>query len=295
MIKRILVVENGTYLHRAHRQLVVMRDGQRVGQVPFEDLGVLMLDHPAIVLTQAVLSACQEAGAVVIVSDGRHLPAALLLPLSGHSLHARILEAQVNIGLPTRKRLWQTLIQAKINAQALNLEADFPESASHLRGMVKRVRSGDPDNLEAQAAQHYWPALFGNSFRRGDSSQAINGALNFGYALLRSAVARALVGSGLHPAVGLHHHNQYDDFRLADDLMEPLRPLVDRHVRQLDQKMGGVPELNPGLKHELLRMLEAELRLGGRQTSLFAALSAYTASLVAVALGKGKVLEIPVP
>lgn len=296
MIKRILVVENGTYLHREHCQLVLERDRQRIGQVPFEDLGVLVLDHPAIVLTQSVLVACQEAGAAVIISDERHLPAGLLLPLNGHTLHARILDAQIHLGEGLKNRLWRVLIQAKIAAQASTLEKQAPEIAAYLRALINRVRSGDPENLEAQAAKIYWPALFGDEFRRGDDSHQVNSALNYGYALLRAALARAIVGSGLHPALGIHHHNQYDHYRLADDLMEPLRPWVDGQVRAIaPAEIGSFPPLDPPLKRVLLRLLEGELTLGKRRLPLFAALSGYTASLAGVACGQNKLLKIPTP
>jgi hypothetical protein len=172
-----------------------------------------------------------------IVSNEKHLPAAMLLPLSTHSTQTERFARQAAVSLPTRKRAWQQIVQAKLRAQARLLE-ETTGADQGLHVMAGRVRSGDPDNLEAQAARVYWPALFGKeasgeAFRRDPEGEGINVHLNYGYAVLRAIVARALCASGLHPSLGVHHHNRYDTFCLADDLMEPFRPLVDRVVAGL--------------------------------------------------------------
>jgi CRISPR-associated protein Cas1 len=205
--------------------------------IPFADIAVLVTSHPQISFTQAVLAGLAAAGGMFIVSNEKHLPAAMLLPLSTHSTQTERFARQAAVSLPTRKRSWQQIVQAKLRAQARLLE-ETTGADQGLRQMAARVRSGDPDNLEAQAARTYWQALFGEGpsgepFRRDPEGGGINVHLNYGYAVLRAIVARALCASGLHPSLGVHHHNRYDTFCLADDLMEPFRPLVDRVVARL--------------------------------------------------------------
>ncbi len=200
--------------------MAIERDGQRVGQVPIEDLGILILNHSGAVVTQGLLDACSENNAVVVCCDGKRLPSSILLPLSGHSVHAETLRAQVAMTLPRRKRLWQQIVRSKITAQARLLG----EPGKRIADLAPLVRSGDPDNIEARAARAYWPLLFGPSFRRNRTGAGVNSLLNYGYAVLRAVVARAICAAGLHPSVELHHHNRYDSLCLASDLMEPLRP-----------------------------------------------------------------------
>jgi CRISPR-associated protein Cas1 len=202
--------------------------------IPFADIAVLVTSHPQISFTQAVLAGLAAAGGMLIVSNEKHLPAAMLLPLSTHSTQAERFARQAAFSQPARKRAWQQVVQAKLRAQARLLE-QTTGSDRGLSLMAGRVRSGDPDNLEAQAARIYWRALFGKDvsgedFRRNPEGEGLNLWLNYGYAVLRAIVARALCASGLHPSLGVHHHNRYDTFCLADDLMEPFRPLVDRVV-----------------------------------------------------------------
>jgi CRISPR-associated protein Cas1 len=211
--------------------------------IPFADIAVLVTSHPQISFTQAVLAGLAAAGGTFIVSNEKHLPAAMLLPLSTHSTQTERFARQAAVSLPTRKRAWQQIVQAKLRAQARLLE-ETTGADQGLRQMAARVRSGDPDNLEAQAARIYWQALFGKDasaepFRRDPEGEGINAHLNYGYAVLRAIVARALCASGLHPSLGVHHHNRYDTFCLADDLMEPFRPLVDRVVARL--RLSGLP------------------------------------------------------
>jgi CRISPR-associated protein Cas1 len=214
--------------------------------IPFADVAVLVTSHPQISFTQAVLSGLAAAGGMFIVSNEKHLPAAMLLPLSTHSTQTERFARQAAVPLPTRKRAWQQVVQAKLRAQARLLE-ETTGADQGLRQMAGRVRSGDPDNLEAQAARIYWQALFGKNasgeaFRRDPEGGGVNVHLNYGYAVLRAIVARALCASGLHPSLGVHHHNRYDTFCLADDLMEPFRPLVDRVVARLRRSALPSPD-----------------------------------------------------
>jgi CRISPR-associated protein Cas1 len=198
-----------------------------------EDLGMVILQHPGIVISQAAIISCQQNNVVLVFCDKQRLPYSVILPLSrGNSLHQKILHQQVKVGRPAQKRLWQQIVQHKLEQQALTLDFCNKDSQPVSR-LVRHVKSGDSGNHEAQAAQKYWKLLMGKDFRRNTDQKGVNALLNYGYAVIRAMIARAIVGSGLHPALGLFHHNQYNGLCLADDLMEPFRPWVDRIVYQL--------------------------------------------------------------
>ncbi|HJT36296.1 MAG TPA: type II CRISPR-associated endonuclease Cas1, partial [Pirellulales bacterium] len=212
---------------------MITPDGGGECSVPLTEIAVLIAAHPQVTFTQAVLGGLAAAGGIFIVCDERWLPAGMLLPLRGHHLQARRFQAQAAVAAPVKKRLWQQIVRAKIETQAQALETLHGDSAG-LRPLVPLVRSGDPENIEARAARIYWPLLFADeSFRRQWEAGDQNRLLNYGYAVLRAIVARALCAAGLHPTLGLHHHNQYSAFCLADDLMEPFRPVVDIVVARL--------------------------------------------------------------
>ena len=239
MIKRVIDISEQAYLHVLHSQLCVEKNDIRVATIPIEDLGILILQHPGIVITQSVVTRCQKNNTAILFCDERHLPISITLPLwTGHSLHTKVLREQLSASVATQKRLWQQVVRAKITEQALTLES-LDRNAIRLRRLVAKVRSGDPDNCEAQAAIEYWKRLMGNDFRRDVNADGINALLNYGYAVVRAMVARAIVGTGLHPAMGLHHKNQYNGLCLADDMMEPLRPWVDAVVYNLETAGAG--------------------------------------------------------
>jgi len=293
MIKRIVEVGSPARLSLVNHQLVLERQGQESATVPAEDLGLLILDHQGITYTQAVFTACSKHNALVLICDDKHLPGAVMLPLDCHSLQSRIMAQQIKIAEPTRKRLWQAIVRAKINGQARTLQT-VKGSAGPLPALAEKVRSGDPSNVEAQAARFYWQQLFGEDFRRGNDEEHLNGLLNYGYAVVRAACARALVGAGLHPSFGLHHHNQYNSFCLADDLVEPLRPLVDLAVYRL-----GHNGLNSGLtkehKQSLLKVLAQTCSIGDLRLPLMEACHHYAASLRQVMCGETRRIAIPEP
>lgn len=292
MIKRIIEISNPVRLSLKNQQMVVEREGVETITVSIEDLGILILDHPQISHTQGLLTACSENNVAVLICDRKHLPSAIFLPLDGNSLHSKTIAQQIQITEPIRKRLWQAIIQAKIREQAkvlLNATGD----SQPLPALTLRVKSGDPENIEAQAARIYWQKLFGENFRRNPDGSGINILLNYGYAIMRTAVARAIVSTGLHPSLGLHHHNQYNSFCLADDLVEPLRPAVDTKVYGLCKSIQGEPELTTNSKRALLEVLSYDCMINNQRLPIMAALHHYAASIRKVICGEDKKVEIP--
>jgi len=293
MIKRIVGIEQRSYLYKKNQQLVVEQDHCVQGTVPIEDVGALVLSDPAIVVSQSLVIACLEAGAVIIFCDRRHMPASVLLPLDGHSLHAKVLETQIGVSKPVKKRLWKQIITQKIRHQALVLDR-YQAHPQQLMAISGRVKSGDPENLEAQAAKYYWKNLFPTDFRRNPNGDGINACLNYGYAVMRAAIARAICATGLHPALGIHHCNQYNAMQLADDLIEPLRPMVDIAVYELLTSSGKSDlHLNSDVKKCLLSITTSECVIGDTTLPLMIALSRYAASLKKAFEGNTKTLEIP--
>jgi len=254
LIKRIVDISEASYIHLKDRQLIIDREKEFVGSIPIEDLGILILQHPAIVMTQALIIACQENNVAVVFCDERHLPYSCLLPLcEGHSLHSKILKVQTSITPPIKNRLWQQVVKFKIRNQIDTLEL-ANKNTSALERLLTKVKSGDPENIEAQAARNYWRILFGEGFRRDIDAPGVNSLLNYGYAVMRAMIARSIVSSGLHPAFGLHHSNQYNGLCLADDLMEPFRPWVDWLVYSFAQQNNNVV-VNHSTKQILLGLL----------------------------------------
>jgi CRISP-associated protein Cas1 len=254
MIKRIVDVSKPSYLSLKNRQLLIDQDGKTVGKIPVEDLGVLILEHPAITITQGVILECQKNNVALIFCDERHLPYSTLLPLcEGNQLHSKVLRQQIKISQPSKKRLWKNIVKEKIRQQSLTLK-NLGKPHQELLSLSLKVKSGDSTNLEAQAARKYWPLLMGRGFIRDVEAEGANALLNYGYSIVRAMIARALVGTGLHPALGLFHHNQYNGLALADDLMEPFRPWVDRIVYEVlkNNMLAKVDKVN---KQTLLELM----------------------------------------
>lgn len=303
MLPRIIdFSERGARLRVRFDQLMITPDGGEECSAPLAEIAVLIAAHPQVTFSQAVLGGLASAGGIFIICDERRLPAGMLLPLCGHHLQARRFQAQADAAAPVKKRLWKQIVRAKIQMQAQALEALHGDSAG-LRPLVPLVRSGDPENVEARAARRYWPLLFADeSFRRDWEAVNQNRLLNYGYAVLRAIVARALCAAGLHPTLGLHHHNQYSAFCLADDLMEPFRPMVDIVVARLVRQLGGTPSLDTATKAALIdallgRLTVSEPRFPGKPQrqvrTLFDAAALAAQSLAAVFLGDGRRLTLP--
>ncbi len=233
MAWRGLHVSRQTRLSLADNQIVANQDDSEA-RIPIEDIAWIVLDSPQVTLSTALLSACMDAGMVIITTDQTHTPSGMLLPFHRHHRQGEIADLQTNLSASLKKRLWQALVRAKIDNQANNLLA-CGRDATPLRAMAHLVGSGDPDNIEARPARTYWPRLFAD-FVREDGTDKRNALLNYGYAVVRSAVARALVAVGLIPALGLNHASMTNAFNLADDMVEPFRPYVDRQVWELTAK-----------------------------------------------------------
>ncbi|HTQ40447.1 MAG TPA: type II CRISPR-associated endonuclease Cas1 [Pirellulales bacterium] len=304
MIKRTVEIsQNAAYLTVHLDQLLIQRDRETVGRIPCEDLGVLLVDQPQVTYSHAALARLMEFDAAVVVCGRNHLPAGILLPLADHSQVVWRVQLQVDVPKPLKKQLWKQLIQAKIRGQADNLLAG--PARTRLLAIAREVRSGDPENAEGQAGRFYWPALFARHphpsplpkgegetvFRRDPDGAPPNNLLNYGYAVVRAALARAIVAAGLLPALGLKHSNRSNAFSLADDLIEPLRPLVDARVRTIFA--GGACELTPAVKAKLLELLSEPVELGEQRGPLLVNLHRYVASLVRCYDGAAKQLEIP--
>ncbi len=284
----------GTRLSVANSQLVVERPDLPKATLPIEDLGVVIVDDIRATYTQSVFLSLLEAGATVLVTGRDHLPAGMMLPLDAHHVQTERHRAQVEISAPVRKRAWQAIVRAKIVQQATVL-SHFTGSHGGLAPMARRVRSGDPENLEAQAAQRYWPRLFGRSFRRDRQAEGVNALLNYGYAVVRAAVARSVVAAGLIPSLGVHHRHRNNPFCLADDLLEPYRPYVDWRVRHMTGESGEpAPCLSERqTRAEILSLLNETIRVGGRREPLLLAFHTSAASLCRTLTGGDKTLALP--
>jgi len=256
-------------------------------RVPIRDLGAVILANPRATITQSALAQLAGAGVCVITTDAKRTPIGMMLPLAGHSTQTERFARQAELTKPTKKRLWQQVVKSKIRAQSRLLLALNGTDAG-LTELAKRVRSGDTGNLEAQAARRYWSALFPDGgFIRSRDGGGANPALNYGYAVLGAMTARAIVGAGLHPSLGLAHHNRYDAFCLARDLMEPYRPVVDRVARcVVASKMEcGDQRLDSDQKRDLLEALSARYTHAGESRTLFDWIAKTSTSFARVVMG----------
>jgi len=276
-------------------QLVIERAGAPEVTTPLDELATLVLSSPHTQMTQAVLHTIAAKGGMVVVCDEHYLPAAMMLPLQAHHVQTERFALQAQLSEPRRKRLWQQLAQAKIWAQSRLLK-ELHGDDSGIGALAERVRSGDPENVESQAARRYWPVLFGDpKFRRQREREDQNRHLNYGYTVLRAAVARAICGAGLHPSFGLQHRNRYDAFSLASDFMEPFRPLVDRAVALWLREHDPLQSLDREAKAHLIGAIQARYLADGEARTLPDILARSAASLAGVILGEQEKLDLPQP
>lgn len=280
-------------LNVRYEQLIIKR-GDKENSVPLEEIAALIVAHPAVCFTQAVLNGIIAHGGIFIICNERRLPAGMLLPLESHSTQTERISAQINASAPLQKQLWSQLVNAKLKAQS-GLLSEISGNDWGIASLARKLRSGDPSNIEAQASRRYWQALFGETFRRIPGAEDnVNSLLNYGYAILRGIIARAICGSGLHPSIGIHHHNRYNPFCLADDLMEPFRPLVDASVFAILGERGPDAPLDKIGKAFLIEKIAfRRFELNGEERTLFEIAARLAASLASVYLGKGRKLQIP--
>lgn len=291
MIGRIIeVATDGRYLHADRGFMVVKQGDTEQARVPLDDIGAVIGNAHGLTWSNELLVRLAERGAPLVLVNRQHRAVALLLSLEGNHRQGLRLVRQAEVTRPLRKQLWKRLVEAKLLAQARTLEA-FGATGQPLRRLAAGVRSGDPDNREAQGARTYWPLLLGNSFRRDPDLNGINALLNYGYTVLRAAVARAIVATGLHPTLGLMHRNEFNAAALADDLMEPFRPLIDAAVRGLLD--NGTKEVDSDAKRILALVLYRSIGTDVGNSPITTAIERLALSLAQIIEGERKHLELP--
>ncbi len=280
MVKRTLHFSNPAHLYTRNEQLIIeLKDEERTQKtVTIEDVGVMIIEHPQITFTTALLDKLMQHQVALITCGGNYMPSGMLLPFEANSVQTERMHTQLSVTLPLKKQLWQQTVKAKIKNQAA-LFSRLGLPTNRLNYLYDSVLTDDKSNCEAQAASHYWGKIYGGNFVRSRDPQTPNAQLNYGYAILRSIVARALSTSGMLPSIGIHHHNKYNAFCLADDVMEPYRPYVDWEVLHLP----GIHETEEGLTKEqkiaLLKLSQIDVTIGDLKRPLFHAVSITTASL----------------
>ena len=309
MIKRTLCFSNPAYLSLRNSQLVIklpevesnssLPEGfkaETTKTIPIEDIGVVVLDNKRITITQGVLEALLENNCAVITCNESHLPIGMHLPLVGNTTQTERMRYQIEASLPLKKQLWQQTIVAKIENQAAVLKQMRGAEVRNMLKWASEVKSGDSENMEARAAVYYWQNAFPmvEGFTRSREGVFPNNFLNYGYAILRAVVARALVSSGLLTTLGIHHRNKYNAFCLADDVMEPYRPYVDRLVMELCERYGECEELSRELKVELLKIPVLDVMINNKRSPLMVAVSTTTASLQRCYAGEIRKIVYPI-
>lgn len=289
MVWRSVMISRPAKLRREHYSLAI--EQEETAFVPFEDIAVIVLNHREITLTHPVLSACAEYGIGLYATGHNHQPAGVFLPFLPHSRTTRMMRLQLAIAKPAAKQAWAGIVRRKIENQAECLRLAGKKGKDRLDSYARRVRSGDPDNMEAQAAAFYFAKLYGQDFHRAEERWT-NAALDYGYAVLRGAIARGLVAHGLHPTVGLFHDSEQNAFNLADDLIEPFRPLVDLHVAKHGASTEG--ELIPADKAALVALLNVDVAMPQGRMSILSAIEYAVESLVRIYEEDAKEFDLPV-
>jgi CRISP-associated protein Cas1 len=272
--------------------LTVSKDREEVGRVALDDIGGVIAHAHGLTWSNTVFTRLSERAVPVVLCAANHAPIACVWPLEGNHLQGARLNAQVDASRPLGKRLWRNIVVAKILMQGAVLSS-IGQEAGAFAMLARKVRSGDPDNVEAQAARRYWQTLMGPNFRRDQDGGGINGLLNYGYTVLRATISRAICAAGLHPTIGLHHSNRANAFALADDLMEPYRPIVDRTVYNLVQ--DGVAEVSPEAKTVLASLTALDLQAPHGMSPLHVHATRLAQQLSALFAGQGEAFDLPTP
>jgi CRISPR-associated protein Cas1 len=293
MVGRVVeIATDGRHLSIYRGFLVVTERDVEVGKVPLDDIAAVIANAHGLSYTNNALVELSERGVPIVLCGANHMPAAIVWPVDAHHLQTGRMHDQISVSLPLKKRLWAQLIRAKVQAQGATLAAvGAPHTGFYL--LSRKVRSGDPENVESDAARRYWPLLFGPEFRRDTGGSGINGILNYGYAVLRAGIARAVIAAGLHPSFGLMHSNRSNPMVLVDDLMEPFRPTVDREVWRLVH--DGAREVTRDVKATLARIMVTDLPTSIGLSPLMVCAERLTQSLARIYAGESSSLDLPLP
>lgn len=293
MVGRIVeIASDGVHLSVERGFMKVSKDCERLGQVALDDIDALVIHAHGSTFSANLISRLADRGTPVVICGSNHTPVGLVWPIDGHYEQGRRMEAQAGASLPVRKRLWRDTVMAKIRAQADALDL-VGEQGGGLRILARKTRSGDPENIEAQAARRYWPLIMGQDFRRDRSLSGVNAFLNYGYTVLRAATARSIIAAGLHPSLAIHHQSRGTALRLSDDLMEPFRPFVDLMVRRLMH--AGAIDINRDTKAALAAIVTFDLEGPKGASPMQACLDRLAISLAQVYLGERQDMEFPGP
>ena len=308
MIKKTLYFGNPAYLSLRHAQLVIQIPDVQANDtltpefkkmnertIPIEDIGMVVLDNRRITITSGVIECLLENNCAFITCDSKSMPTGLMLPLEGNTLQSERFRNQINASLPLKKQLWQQTVKYKVMNQENVLAMYGQTNTRCMQVWCNEVKSGDTENVEAKAAAYYWKYVFPDipNFVRGREFDPPNNLLNYGYAILRAIIARALVGSGLIPTLGIHHHNRYNAYCLADDIMEPYRPFVDELVIQIMKSVDDYSELTRDIKAMLLKIPILDVQIDGKRYPLMVAAGITTASLAKCFNGESKHIKYP--
>jgi len=285
------VVEADRHVSLEYGNLVVSQSGMVLGRVALDDIVAVLMNPHGATVSAGALAALAERGTPVVIAGQNFRPIATVMPLIGHHAIAQRVEAQVNATAPSRKQAWKQIVRSKITMQALVLE-QWGLDSDRMWELERQVRSGDPDNCEATAARYYWTRLLGTGFRRDPDEPGLNALLNYGYAVVRAATARAITAAGLHPSIGVHHRGPLDTMRLADDLMEPWRPLIDAKVRALSE-LDEPPDVVPWTKKVLVGTLSSDVPTPAGTSPVSVAMHRSARSLAEYFMGERKKLELP--
>lgn len=293
MLNRVLeICEENRYLSLNRGFIVIKHDSEELGKVPLDDVGVLLLSAQGVSFSKSILNALAEKGCITILCGKNYAPQSMVLPLYSHYHFAKIIKNQIDASLPFKKRIWQQIVIQKIKNQALTLKLCKKEDVELLEKIASMVKSGDSENREAYAARMYWKALFGKDFIRDKDLPGINSFLNYGYAIMRSAMARAVCSSGLIPSLGIHHDNNLNQFALADDLFEIYRPMIDCIVYRIYS--DDLQELTPEIKRKLTDALWIKVHTAEGDSPAFQSMQYMTASYVHALEDKKAAIDLPV-
>lgn len=270
------IATDGRHLSRDRGFLKVSEEGREIGRTPLDQIAGVIVHAHGTTWSTSLLTELADRGAPVVLCGSNHAPRSVLMPLEGHHAQGGRLRAQWRAKAPLSKQAWKQIVAAKVAMQAAALDS-VGQPPAPLRMMIRKITSGDSTNIEAQAARHYWPRMMGDGFRRDAGAPGVNALLNYGYTVLRAATARAVVAAGLHPSIGLHHSNRGNAFALADDLMEPFRPLVDCAARRLATESGA--EVDTAAKQALARLIAIDLPLDDAMSPVSVAVMRLATSL----------------